>query len=386
MKKVLVTGGAGFIGSHKLDIGSHDLKILLIGQTEPQDITPSYKKAFEYFGCEVLMINPYDYYTAGLFNRALNKMLTFLINLKERWGVRIYLNTESLNEMIFEKIKEFSPRFIVFNKPVFIKPFTVKNIQNEGIKVFAYYPDDPFNPRTTSRDLQKATPLYDCHFTTKSYTVSELLEAGAKKVVFIPHASDTTLYYPEETLEEERKKIGADVVFIGSYYEKYRAEILEKLCQRGYDLKVYGNRWGKCRGFKCLKEKALMYKPVEADEYRRVMNSSKIALGLLAKVIPEQHTHRTFEIPACGTFMLHERTKEAMDLFKKGEEAEFFGSFEELVEKIDYYLKHDEERKRIARNGHKKASSYEYSYLARTQRILDVYSELKGNESNHKEN
>ena len=106
------------------------------------------------------------------------------------------------------------------------------------------------------------------------------------------------------------------------------------------------------------------------------MSASKIALGLLAKVIPERHTARMFEIPACGAFMLHERTEEAMSFFEEGKEAEFFGSFEELVEKIKYYLAHDAERKRIAEEGRKKAASEAFSYRSRAREILNVYEEI----------
>lgn len=358
------------------------LKILVVGQAQLWDVIYPFKKAFESLGCRVVMIDPSEYYSVSLWNRILNRIFMELARIKKRWGVRIYFGTKNFNKAIIEKAKEIHPNIVLFDNTIFIKPNTVISFQGLGAKVFAWQNHDILDFHNTSKDFYKTIPLFDCHFTTKSYRFQEFRKFGAKRVVFSPFASDTDLYYPEKVPEEEKKRMGADIVFIGSYYEKYRANLLDELCKLGYDLKVYGNRWGRC-GCKCLKRKALMFRPAEGDEYRKVMNASKIALGLLAKVIPEQHTHRTFEIPACGTFMLHERTPEAMSFFKEGEEAEFFDSFEELVKKIDFYLKNEKERKKIAEAGHKRATSYEHSYRARAQKILDVHLSLK-NEDNDK--
>lgn len=350
-------------------------KILFVGQMERWDVGFPFRKAFESLGCEVATIDPRAYYTISLWNRVLNKFLKFLSKIKKRWGIRVYLGIRNFNEAVLNKAREFTPHLVIFDNTIFVKPATVVSLQERGVKVFAWHNHDIQDLNNTSRDFYRTIPIFDCHFTTKSYQLEDFKAVQAKRVVFTPFATDADLYYPEEIPEMERKKWGADVVFVGSYYEKYRGDLLEKLCARGYDMKVYGNRWERYRG-KCLKEKALMLRPAEGDEYRKVMNASKIALGLLAKVIPEQHTHRTFEIPACGTFMLHERTKDATTFFKEGQEAEFFGSFEELVEKIDYYLANEAERKKIARNGHRRATSFEHSYRARAREILNVYANL----------
>jgi spore maturation protein CgeB len=77
------------------------------------------------------------------------------------------------------------------------------------------------------------------------------------------------------------------------------------------------------------------------------------------------------EIPACGGFMMAERTDEHLSLFEEGKEAVFFTSNEELLEKCKYYLQHDEQRKTIAEAGRKRCEISGYSNKEAIKRMLD---------------
>jgi spore maturation protein CgeB len=77
-----------------------------------------------------------------------------------------------------------------------------------------------------------------------------------------------------------------------------------------------------------------------------------------------QTASRSFEIPACGTFLLAVRTPQHLAAYAEGREAEFFGDHAELVRKARYYLEHPEERRAIARRGQQRCVSSGYSWDA----------------------
>ena len=78
------------------------------------------------------------------------------------------------------------------------------------------------------------------------------------------------------------------------------------------------------------------------------------------------------EIPACGAFMLAERTREHLRLFEEGKEAAYFGSNEELLEKVHYYLNHEDERSTIASAGRQRCLDGGYSHHERLKYMLSV--------------
>jgi spore maturation protein CgeB len=109
---------------------------------------------------------------------------------------------------------------------------------------------------------------------------------------------------------------------------------------------------------------------VYGDDYARALTGARIGIGFLRRSWPDQHTTRTFEIPACGSLLLADRTDEHREFFEEGKEAEFFGTEEELVDKAEYYSRKDADRLRLAGAGYQRCIRGKYSYIHRLHAVL----------------
>jgi spore maturation protein CgeB len=61
--------------------------------------------------------------------------------------------------------------------------------------------------------------------------------------------------------------------------------------------------------------------------------------------------YRMFELPASGVMQISDGGEYLDEFFKVGEEIVGYRDADDLIDKVRYYLVHDEERRRIARNG-----------------------------------
>jgi spore maturation protein CgeB len=86
-------------------------------------------------------------------------------------------------------------------------------------------------------------------------------------------------------------------------------------------------------------------------------------------------SNRTWYTLGCGGFLLTAYTPCLEELFGRGKELDWFETIEECCDRIEYYLQHDEERQKIARDGYRLAHS-EYSYDKMVAKIIgDVRKE-----------
>lgn len=99
------------------------------------------------------------------------------------------------------------------------------------------------------------------------------------------------------------------------------------------------------------------------EDMPRVFRDSAINLNITLRSIESGIPLRALDIMGAGGFLLSNYQPELAEYFEDGKELVLFTSEQDLLEKIGYYLEHDELRREIAYNGWKKVQeqfSYEY--------------------------
>ena len=89
-----------------------------------------------------------------------------------------------------------------------------------------------------------------------------------------------------------------------------------------------------------------------------IFHESKINLNITSKTIESGIPQRIFDVLSCGGFCLTNYQPEVAENFVDGEDLVMYSSIEDLISKVDYYLKHEKERKQIAANGYSKVVKY----------------------------
>lgn len=285
---------------------------------------------------------------------------------------------KAYNEALKEKAHSFRPDIFFVFKGSLIKAETLQAIKAGGAIAIQFYPDVSF--RTHGPFLAEALREYDWVFTTKSYGLGDMdQQLGIKAASFAPHAFDPETHRPIAYLEKDAEQYGCETSFIGNWSSK-KERILSALTvtEPSCDLKIWGpSAWGAAGD--CAAH--FQGYPVFGDEYAKAIQLSKVNIGLLSEARTgassgDHITARTFEIPASGGFMLHERTEEAMQYFEDGKECAFFDGPDDLVEKVRYYLAHEDERAAIAQAGHQRCLTSGYSVDDRARSVIDKYYEL----------
>jgi spore maturation protein CgeB len=106
-------------------------------------------------------------------------------------------------------------------------------------------------------------------------------------------------------------------------------------------------------------------------EMPKIFRLSRINLNFTSKPIRTGIPQRIWDILGAGGFVLTNYQSEIPEYFEIGRDLETFSGEEELLEKIDYYLAHEEERRAIAQNGYQKAKE-RYSLREKVEKMLRV--------------
>jgi spore maturation protein CgeB len=335
------------------------VKVLLVGVGEFYHTGAFFERALKDLGHECVFLDEQKY----VGNR-LGESIAYRL-----WDKKA-LKYREFNRDLISMAAKFKPEVMLATKGSFISPEALIEMKRcSGPLLVNYATDDPFNRNTSGRHIVDAIPHYDVYICTKRAIMEDVRRAGCSTVIFVPFGYEPSMYYPEQPLpNEEHARFRSDVAFIGGA-DADRYPFFEALADAipGLDLHLYGGYWDRHprlkkyhRGF------------ATGRDYRLVIAGTKIAPCLVRRANRDGHVMRTFEVPACGGFMLHERTLELPEFYQEDKEVACFGSAQELAEKTQYYLAHPQEREAIARAGHARCVPA-YSYDNRIKEILGYH-------------
>jgi spore maturation protein CgeB len=301
-----------------------------------------------------------------------------------------------INAAVLKAARAFRPDLVWGEKQEFVRHDTILQLRRLGARVVHFTPDPYFYLRSRrTRIMDQAIDAFDVMVYCKSYERKDY-EALGKPLIYMPLGFCDEVHRP---LPSTDPRWNCMVGFVGGW-DPRRERYLRRLAAAKIDLKIWGVYWDFLRDGRWslgrylvlrqlggAEEKVRIHRDellardwqgneIYADDYAHALTGTKIGLGFLRTVWPDQHTTRTFEIPACGSMLLADRTAEHQEFFAEGKEADFFGSEAEFVDKVQFYCANEPARARIATAGHCRCMDGRYAYVHRLKNVLEKINAL----------
>jgi spore maturation protein CgeB len=268
----------------------------------------------------------------------------------ESWDRRNYPDLGALNEALLNEVERIRPDVMLtvqMHYELWLE--TLEAIRARGdVATISWTTDDSWKYREVSRFIGHA---YHAMTTTYSYVVPRYHADGIFNVLLTQWAASTE--WLAEPLAASDCRYQA--TFIGTA-NRDRRELVARLRSRGIEVACFGYGWPAG--------------PLSGDEIPRIMRESIISINFAASKGENQIKARTFEVLGAGGFLLTGPAQGLERFFAPGLEIAVYQSFDDLVDKIHFYLSHPDERDRLAHAGHARVLQ-EHTYERRLAEVVD---------------
>jgi glycosyltransferase involved in cell wall biosynthesis len=264
-----------------------------------------------------------------------------------------------VDELLVRQLKIYNPDIVYVSFVNFVDVDTISLIRQAVPNAFLFGFDGDAWPLLHKNRVEMGVKLDMMLATNDGEWLEEYKRHGAT-AVFMPNPCDPDIEHHYDVSDNWK----CDIMFTGqlrgvdSKYpvESIRSELLTKLSQSA-NARIYGS-------FGCPK--------VGGMDYLYAICGAKISLSVNAdNNVRFYHSDRLSHYLSCGAFVLAKRVPDSDLLFKDGVHIKYFDTIEEFFELADWYLKHEDERLKIAHAGMEYAHK-ELNCEKITQYILDV--------------
>ena len=311
-------------------------------------------------------------FTKDYFSKFYNSMPKVLINggmiipannLDNAFKVAEY---RDVMEEILEEIKRQNVTHVVLYSNMW-HPYYLAKLKKIGIVLTTKIVDDPEGSSYYSKPIVKYYDKCICSgvYYDKSRTIKEMYyKWGAREVKFLPVFVDPG-HYDKDIIDYSKKDV--DVVHIGNFNWK-RWVLLSMLYKKFGKRILFYSRFDprKNKGINGFIFRTLniffplpQVKKINDNELKEVYKRSKIGLNKHQSYGPSNA--RSYELCLNGVMQITDNPKGYRKIYNIRKEIKCYKNSREMVNLVEYYLKHNKEREAIARAGYEKAMA-NYTY------------------------
>lgn len=348
------------------DFGAHLLRT--------QQTLYSWKREFEKLGCQIRV----DMRSSFLLPQEARARLPLPLAKAIRallWVTR--LDVWLLQRDILRRIDQFKPDVVFVPLGSSIWQSTLRALKQRGARLAQWCG----LPAQTMLARDRANlPYFDLIFQPANLEAGLRAAGATGRIEYVPIGIDPEVHRPVALTDAERARYGSDVCFIGglsSRFHQARRLMIEYAITQGVDIKVWGGYREHFIGSPILRA---WQGQVWGEEQVKALCAAKIGLNFhvdhQAGELDRGLNLRAFELAACGVFQLLQRVPSVNEFFEEGKEIVCFDTQEEMLDKLRYYLGHDDERQRIAHAARSRVLS-SHTWQQRVARMLELMQSLR---------
>jgi spore maturation protein CgeB len=280
---------------------------------------------------------------------------------------------DRMNRRLVKVGRSLKPDLVLILKGETLQEDTLVALQSPGRHIASWWLDDPILYFNSHPQVRSQMPHLDTLFIYDRGKMKELSEYGARRIIYLPCAVDTSVYHPKGILPADLERYRCDVGFAATYYPE-RGRLLTAMS--GLKVSLWGSGWSSSPEIKAFPNGTLHGKKLSGSELA--------ALYGIALICPNVHHSqsllgglnlRTFEIPSAGGFQLVDDVPGLEEHFELGREIIVYKSPGHFRELADYYLAHPSERTALIKRG-KARVMRDHTYLQRMNVVMGVVTQM----------
>jgi len=277
------------------------------------------------------------------------------------------LGREAMNRKLLNRVQEVKPDAAIFSLYTDQLDPTVINQLRQYTTTFCFFHDD-----TWRVDYSRSWARHFDFFSSPDiHGPLKYRQLGLDNCIYFPFGCNEQIFCRDSTTEKKY-----DVSFIGTWHP-YREWIVSRIRKAGIKIAVAGYRWaaGEVNQDQIVnyfnQSKINLNLSNSASWDMRYLASSPVAIvnQLRSKKNLEQIKARIFEVNGCGGFQLSYYVEGIANCYVPDREIVIYTDTDDLIEKIRFYLAHDELRESIAQSGYTRTMQ-EHTFAHRFENVF----------------